>query len=156
MKRSTLLYVGLFCIAGFILWGVIAIGNRLKAPRDLSGIWRVRGDTPDAESGEVVRINQSGRFLSVTLGEREPMEFRWTGEEANAAAGVYVVYLYNDRHILTVSIRPLANDAGVRQAAEFVLEGHRYEVWRAERRGPEPPLPIETRLEQRSQAKLNF
>jgi|SRR5687767_11983700 len=150
MKRSTVLYLALFGAAGLALWGIILVGERLTPPRDLSGIWHVRGDTPDVESGAVVRIDQSGRFLTVTLGKREAMAFRWTGEEANAAAGTYVVYLYNDNHILTVSLRPVPEDPDVLEAAEFVLEGDHYQVWRAERRGPEAPLPMETRPERKS------
>lgn len=150
MKRPTVLYLSLFGAAGFVLWGVIAVGNTLKPPRDLSGIWHVRGDTPDVESGEVVRIEQSGRFLTVALGKHDPMEFRWTGEEPNTAAGTYVVYLFNDNHVLTVSLRPVPEDPDVLEAAEFVLEGDHYQVWRAERRGPEAPLPIETKPEKKS------
>ena len=150
MKRTTVLYLSLFFAAGLVLWGVIAVGERLKPPRDLSGIWHVRGDTPDVESGEVVRISQSGRFLSVALGGHEPREFRWSGEEANAAAGTYVVYLFNERQVLTVSVRPVPEDPDVLEAAEFVLEGDHYQVWRAERRGPEAPLPIEARPEKKA------
>ena len=150
MKRSTVLYLALFFAAGLALWGIILVGERLQPPRDISGIWHVRGDTPDVESGEVVRIDQSGRFLTVALGKREPMEFRWTGQEPNAAAGTFVVYLYNENHVLTVSLRPVPEDPDVLEAAEFVLEGDHYQVWRAERRGPEAPLPMETRPERKS------
>jgi hypothetical protein len=148
MNRATVLYVSLFGIAGLALWGVLTLGNRIKPPRDISGVWFVRGDTQDVESGSVVRISQSGRFFSVALADREPMEFRWTGEEA--AADHHVVYLYNDRHVLTVSLRPVPDDPDVLEAAEFALEGAHAQVWRAERRGPEAPLPIEPRRDKRA------
>lgn len=149
MRHSTLFYFGLFGAGAAAMWGILAAGTRLRPPRDLSGIWHVRGDTPDVESGEVVRISQSGRFLSVALGEHPPMEFRWAREEPGAGPGEHRVYLYNDRHTLTVSLRPVPDDPDVLEAAEFALGGEHPQVWRAERRGPEAPLPIEPRRGER-------
>ena len=148
-RRTTLVYFVLLAAGGVAMWAILAVGAAVKAPRDLSGIWHVRGDTPDVESGEVVRISQSGRFLSVALGDREPMEFRWAREEPGEAAGEHRVYLYNDRHTLTVSLRPVPDDPDVLEAAEFALGGEHQQVWRAERRGPEAPLPIEPRRGER-------
>ena len=149
MRRTSLFYFVLFGTGAVAMWAILVVGARVKAPRDLSGIWHVRGDTPDVESGEVVRISQSGRFLSVALGDREPMEFRWAREERGEAPGEYRVYLYNDRHTLSVSLRPVPDDPDVLETAEFALGGQHPQVWRAERRGPEAALPIEPRRAER-------
>lgn len=63
MNRTTLGYFLMAVFAGGILWGILRVGSRLKAPPDLSGKWQVIDATPPRE----VEIQQSGVYFHIRV-----------------------------------------------------------------------------------------
>lgn len=78
MSRATSVYILMLAIFGSGLWAVITLGTvLLRAPHDLSGRWelRPRGAPANAKPSHVLHIDQSGRFLQVTIdGRTYPMK----------------------------------------------------------------------------------
>jgi hypothetical protein len=75
MKRSTKTYITLTAVAGALLWGILALGERLEAPPHLAGVYDVywewgiippRGQRLPRE----IQIEQSGVFVTVTANDQ--------------------------------------------------------------------------------------
>jgi len=49
------------------LWGILRVGSRLHAARDVAGEWDVKGASAGAALPQRMTLIQSGRFLNATL-----------------------------------------------------------------------------------------
>src|SRR4051794_35059423 len=84
MSRAWLAYILIFAIAAAGLWVIFTVGSAVRAPDDLSGDWVVAWDqSPTKVPTKTMRIQQSGRFFTVQLGETKPismaLERDWRG-----------------------------------------------------------------------------
>ena len=72
MSRAYIVYILMFAVLAGGLWVVIELGESLRAPDDLSGEWTVAWKTapPPEVADSVLRIDQSGRFFIVRLGNK--------------------------------------------------------------------------------------
>src|SRR5688572_28224631 len=75
MKKTTTTYITLLAVAGAMLWGILALGQRLEAPPHLAGAYAVdwewgiippRGQRLPRE----IQIEQSGVFVTVTANDQ--------------------------------------------------------------------------------------
>lgn len=74
MSRAYLVYILMFLLAGGGLWVIFTLGTAVRAPDDLSGDWTVQWDqSPTNAPSSVMRIQQSGRFFRVQIGQDEPL-----------------------------------------------------------------------------------
>lgn len=69
MHSTRLTYLAMVLVFGTALWGILRIGSRLHAARNVSGDWNVRWNAapPDSNLPARMSVAQSGRFLTVTL-----------------------------------------------------------------------------------------
>jgi hypothetical protein len=66
----------MFVVLGGGLWVILEVGTAMKAPDDLSGEWSVAWMTnppPQSSTPPVLRIDQSGRFFVVRVGNAKPI-----------------------------------------------------------------------------------
>ena len=75
MKKKTTTYITLLAVAAAMLWGILALGQRLEAPPHLAGAYAVewewgiippRGQRLPRE----IQIEQSGVFVTVTANDQ--------------------------------------------------------------------------------------
>ena len=86
--RVALLYVALVGLPVVGLLAVLHAGQRLEAPPDVGGVWRVaRGGACGLQEGDTFEIAQSGQYLSVELPRRPAMGGRLTGGVLRARGG---------------------------------------------------------------------
>ena len=75
MSRAYVIYIVMFAaLAGGLLM-ILALGDSVRAPDDLSGDWKVVWDNalpPDAGQ-PTMHVDQSGRYFVVRFGGRPPM-----------------------------------------------------------------------------------
>jgi hypothetical protein len=64
------MYILMFAVLAGGLWVVIELGSAIRAPDDLSGEWTVAWKNA---SGEMMRIDQSGRFFVLRVGSAKPI-----------------------------------------------------------------------------------
>lgn len=71
MNKASLLYgfLALALIAG--TWVILKLGATLQAPTDLSGTWELRWDTPASDLPSSMTIEQSGLFVTATVGKNQ-------------------------------------------------------------------------------------
>jgi len=82
MSKAPVVY-SIFAVA-FVagLWGILAFGSRhLTAPRDIGGTWKVLPGSPHAPGGEI-RLEQSGRFVELTLPNQPAISLMLQEEES--------------------------------------------------------------------------
>jgi hypothetical protein len=78
MSRAYVIYI---CVAALLiagLWVILAFGQALEAPPDLSGTWKTKWDSPPpfADQAGRMKVEQSGRFLQVSFDKSAPMSFK--------------------------------------------------------------------------------
>lgn len=82
--KSLLLYLALVGLPVAGLLGILEAGSRLQAPRDVTGEWRMNAPISSSTDSEpaprTLEISQSGVYLSVTLGDGDPMRGRLRGD----------------------------------------------------------------------------
>lgn len=82
--KSLLLYLALVGVPVAGLLGILEAGSRLQAPRDVAGEWYVEAlafATPGEQRPfRVLRISQSGVYLSVSLDGGEEVRGRLLGD----------------------------------------------------------------------------
>jgi hypothetical protein len=67
-------YILMFVIAAAGLWVIFTIGMAVRAPDDFSGEWAVQWDqSPTKGASNTMRVQQSGRFFTVRLGDTPPI-----------------------------------------------------------------------------------
>src|SRR4051812_33647751 len=81
MNRGWIVYILMFVLAVGGLSLILTLGAAAAAPDDLSGEWSIRWDPsrPSMSRGSApistMKIAQSGRFLTLRLGDAAPMSF---------------------------------------------------------------------------------
>lgn len=107
MRKSNLLYLGAVVLLIFGLWGILALGERLQAPFDLSGSWALRepAEPDDQIPAHVVKFDQSGRFVTMRVDQREAQPMRWISERVDPG-GQTVVELKGSQGAVTIKCLP--------------------------------------------------
>jgi len=73
MNKTTAGYIVMILGSASILWAIVHLGSRLKAPADWSGHWTVvQPSGPNPNAG----IQQSGRYLVLNLPGRPPESYK--------------------------------------------------------------------------------
>jgi hypothetical protein len=70
MSRAYIIYILMFAALAGGLWVVIELGEAMRAPDDLSGEWTVAWKDGPVDT---MRIDQSGRFFNLRLGNAKPI-----------------------------------------------------------------------------------
>ncbi len=74
INRASLTYVAMAVLFGTGIWGIFIIGDRIHAAIDIAGTWQLYEE--DGGEASLMTIEQSGKYLSVTLGEEAPIDLR--------------------------------------------------------------------------------